>query len=47
VEDFYAAEQENDNKEIRQQDTDVPRWLAPPCGVYTINWMRLLISQGN
>jgi hypothetical protein len=43
--------EQNRRMTIRRYDNKIQMyqggWPAPPCGVYTINWMRLLISQEN
>jgi hypothetical protein len=38
VKSFYAAEQQNVNKELRLLDSGVICWAAPPCRAFKINW---------
>lgn len=38
MEAFYLAEEHKLNKESQQQARGVLRWVAPPLGVFKINW---------
>lgn len=38
MEEYYSAIQQEKRSMRSSINTDVPRWMAPPCGAFKINW---------